>query len=323
MKRFLSVLLAALLLSAAFVPAALADDLYGLTIDKLATRTGPGTEYDGGGTYSVQGQYIKVLSRARDKGGIWWVKCEIPYHGEIRVLWTGYKRFDSKTLPLESIPIEGEPTPTITVPPTATPTATPRPTDTPVPVPDWQGAYKQLIATGQYAAYLFNPDPEFNGMLQDRDRTWDSFILYDLDRDGVPELLVWTMFGLEQVDVFTWNGSNAVWVGRIGGDNFFQGFLYYSGYSQPGLVTLLGGPAMEIEFYTVDGVRLVRTEVGRTNVDSEGMETTGITMKLDDPMLYQLLYGTLVSGMDASTFLSDWCTLDDLVYKDDWSLLFR
>ena len=38
--------------------------------------------------------------------GIWWVKCEIPYKGETRVLWTGYKRFDSGTLPLDAIPVE-------------------------------------------------------------------------------------------------------------------------------------------------------------------------------------------------------------------------
>ena len=84
-------------------------DLYGLTIDKLATRKGPGTQYEGGGTYSVKGQYIKVLSRAWDKrNGIWWVKCEIPYKKQIRVLWTGYKRFDPSTLPLESIPLDDD-----------------------------------------------------------------------------------------------------------------------------------------------------------------------------------------------------------------------
>ena len=80
--------------------------LYGLTTQKLATRSGPSTQYDETGTYFVKGQYIKVICRAYDSlTGIWWVKCEIPYHGEIRVLWTGYSRFDSDTLPLDSIPI--------------------------------------------------------------------------------------------------------------------------------------------------------------------------------------------------------------------------
>ena len=80
---------------------------YGLTIDKLATRKGPGTQYEGGGTYSVKGQYIKVLAKAWDKrNGIWWVKCEIPYHGEIRILWTGWKRFDHSTISLDDLPTE-------------------------------------------------------------------------------------------------------------------------------------------------------------------------------------------------------------------------
>ena len=82
-------------------------ELYGLAIEKLATRDGPGTQYKEKGTYSVKGEYIKVLSRAWDsRNGIWWVKCEIPYKGETRVLWTGYKRFDSGTLPLDAIPVE-------------------------------------------------------------------------------------------------------------------------------------------------------------------------------------------------------------------------
>ena len=80
---------------------------YGYTIDKLATRKGPGTQYDGGGTYSVKNQWIKVLAKAWDKrNGIWWVKCEIPYHGEIRVLWTGWKRFDHSTISLDQLPEE-------------------------------------------------------------------------------------------------------------------------------------------------------------------------------------------------------------------------
>ena len=83
------------------------DGVYGLTIDKLATRKGPGTQYEGGGTYSVKNQWIKVLAQAWDsRNGIWWVKCEIPYHGEIRVLWTGWKRFDHDTISLEDLPEE-------------------------------------------------------------------------------------------------------------------------------------------------------------------------------------------------------------------------
>lgn len=87
--------------------AAAGCELFGLAVQKLATRKGPGTQYEEGGTYSVKGQNIKVLARAWDsRNGTWWVKCEIPYKGKIRVLWTGYSRFDAATLPLENIPIE-------------------------------------------------------------------------------------------------------------------------------------------------------------------------------------------------------------------------
>lgn len=80
--------------------------LWGLTIDKLSTRSGPCTIYEDMGTYSVKGKWIRVYCRAWDKrNGIWWVKVAIPYRDETRILWTGYKRFDKSTLPLESIPI--------------------------------------------------------------------------------------------------------------------------------------------------------------------------------------------------------------------------
>ena len=108
-KKCIALILGAvLLLSSLCTLAQAANGIPGLTIDKLSTRTGPGTQYTDSGTYSVKGQWINVLSRAWDShNGIWWVKCEIPYNGEIRVLWTGYKRFDSSTIPLDSIPIEG------------------------------------------------------------------------------------------------------------------------------------------------------------------------------------------------------------------------
>ena len=97
----------AILPASAAPTAAPQSEVYGLTIDKLSTRTGPGTQYDEGGTYSVKNQWIRVLAKAwDDRNGIWWVKCEIPYHGEIRVLWTGWKRFDHSSMSLDSVPEE-------------------------------------------------------------------------------------------------------------------------------------------------------------------------------------------------------------------------
>lgn len=83
------------------------EELYGLVIKKLATRSGPSPRAEDTGTYSLKGQRIRVYSRAYDPiENAWWVKCDVPYHGEIRTLWAWYTRFDSKTLPLESIPID-------------------------------------------------------------------------------------------------------------------------------------------------------------------------------------------------------------------------
>ena len=83
------------------------EELYGLVIKKLATRSGPSPRAEDTGTYSLKGKRIRVYSRAYDPiENAWWVKCDVPYHGEIRTLWAWYTRFDKKTLPLESIPIE-------------------------------------------------------------------------------------------------------------------------------------------------------------------------------------------------------------------------
>lgn len=81
------------------------DEIYGLAIMKISTRSGPSTKYPETGTYDLAGQYLRVLARAYDEENeIWWIKCVIPSNGH--ALWTGYKRFEHSTLPLESIPIE-------------------------------------------------------------------------------------------------------------------------------------------------------------------------------------------------------------------------
>lgn len=77
--------------------------LKGLTTTRLSTRSGPGTTYSETGSYNnLANTWVQVRSRAWDnRNSIWWVEVLI---GD-QWLWTGYKRFDSSTLPLESIPI--------------------------------------------------------------------------------------------------------------------------------------------------------------------------------------------------------------------------
>ena len=259
-------------------------EIYGLTIDKLSTRLGPGTQYKEGGTYSVKGQYIRVISRAwDDRNSIWWVKCEIPYHDELRVLWTGYKRFDKSTLPLESIPIEGEETSSgITGTNTVSGSAA--------------AMYRSFVSNGQYQQYLRNGDKDFNLMLQERDKNWDRFALYDMDQDGSPELFVYSEYGVEQIDVFTCANGQVQWIGKMGGDNFFQWIFLLPGRTE--VFATIGGPAMEIDAISYRQGIFQKTIVGNTMVDSEGMNTTGIKMYISDNALYQTLYEMLVEERD-------------------------
>jgi hypothetical protein len=80
-------------------------ELYGYTIDRLSTRNGPGTGYADMGTYShLKNVWVQVRSRAWDESnGIWWVEVLVGNQW----LWTGYKRFDSASLPIDSIPLWG------------------------------------------------------------------------------------------------------------------------------------------------------------------------------------------------------------------------
>ena len=64
---------------------------------KLATRSGPGTEFQEPGTFfgkNWQSTTVKVLKKSWD-GSIWWVQVEFDYgnYGKYRV-WTGKKRVD-------------------------------------------------------------------------------------------------------------------------------------------------------------------------------------------------------------------------------------
>ena len=66
------------------------------------------------------------------------------------------------------------------------------------------------------------------------------------------------------------------------------------------------------------------TFIGMTEVDWEGMETTGIDMYTSNDTLYRLLYDTMTgTGTDRSVYLEDWCSLEDLVNNAAWDKLFR
>ncbi len=264
--------------------------IYGYTISKLPTRKGPGTQYEDGGTYSVKGQWIRVLSRAWDsRNKIWWVKCEIPYKKAIRVLWTGYKRFDPNTLVLEDIPIEGESGHTSSGNSSGSAS-----TGNTSAAANWYQTYFNFVRSGQYRNYLKNSNREYDQLLRERDTQWDRFTVFDMNGDGVSELLVKTEYALEQVDFFTIRENGIVWLGSLGGDNFFQMVFHYPGNND--ILAALGGPVMDIRRASYTGSGFQAQKIARTTVDSSGDYTTGIQMYVSDQNLYNQLYGSFVSG---------------------------
>lgn len=188
--------------------------------------------------------------------------------------------------------------------------------------PDWQGIYRRLIESGEYSHSLRAENPEYAQMLHDRNASWDSFAVYDLNQDGTPELLTRIDYAIEQIDVFSCDGGQARWVGTMGGDNFFQAVLCYDGAGIPGrLYTLEGGPAMDITEYRIVSAGLLRRKIGRTRVDWEGEETIGVEMFENDSTLESLLTASLVSGPDQAEYLV-WHGWSELSAGSGWGALF-
>ena len=108
MKKITAILLALMLLAGT---AALADYygtwnqyteyawISGKLNQRLATRTGPGTQYDGAGSYFSAGKTLTLLSKAYDdRNKIWWVQTEFTYGKQKIRAYTGAKRIDGLNL---------------------------------------------------------------------------------------------------------------------------------------------------------------------------------------------------------------------------------
>ena len=169
---------------------------------------------------------------------------------------------------------------------------------------DWRTAYRAFTASGEYRDYIQPVDPLFNDTFADRDEygVWENFSLGDIDLDGTPELIVTSIYGLEQADVFTFTGGQVRHLGVMGGDNFFQIMFSYEG--RPCLYAAMGGPAMTIDAYTVENGALIRAAAARTEVNADGDDTVGITMYTDDDALRRLLEGTFLGkGTDEAVIM--------------------
>ena len=76
--------------------------LYARAVDKISTRSGPTTGYNGLADFSVKGHWMHVLSRVYD-GSIWWLQIEFEYEGKLVRCYTGLKRVD---IPIDRVPDE-------------------------------------------------------------------------------------------------------------------------------------------------------------------------------------------------------------------------
>lgn len=68
--------------------------LYAKSNQRISTRSGPSTGYNGLGDYfSGGGELVRVLSRVHD-GNIWWLQVEFEYKGALVRCYTGLKRIN-------------------------------------------------------------------------------------------------------------------------------------------------------------------------------------------------------------------------------------
>ena len=74
-------------------------------VEKLATRSGPSTEFTACGQIDLRGTYVTVYSLKYDNYGEPWVEVEINAGG-LRRVWTGAKRLDLNENQLRMLPVE-------------------------------------------------------------------------------------------------------------------------------------------------------------------------------------------------------------------------
>lgn len=157
----------------------------------------------------------------------------------------------------------------------------------------WKDAYHQFVTSGTYNDSLHSVMPEFEESFKTRDMEMTYFALHDMDLDGVPELLVETLYTLEQCDVFTFDNGSVKWLGSMAGENFIDAFFYFNDLDYIGLFVSEGGPAVSVDLYTIQSGKLKKTYIGRTKVEKKDgyFDTTGFDMSLQDEKLYRYLSG--------------------------------
>jgi len=87
----------------------------GKTTRVLAGRSGPATEYSSLGTYRMKGEYVRIVNKSYDANKLCWLQVEVRYGSKIRRIYTGLKRFDSKSFKLANVPTEKSRNKSVTV----------------------------------------------------------------------------------------------------------------------------------------------------------------------------------------------------------------
>ena len=110
MKRLITLIALIVLVTVTTVlPACGEQTVYSIQtrlIEDLATRSGPGTQFTGCGSYRMKGQNVTALSWAYDRGGVLWVEVEFTYGGAYRRAWTGAKRLSANAKQLTRLPYD-------------------------------------------------------------------------------------------------------------------------------------------------------------------------------------------------------------------------
>ena len=137
--------------------------------------------------------------------------------------------------------------------------------------PEWIDAYRQFIIKEQYLT--LSPD-DFD------DEEPIRFALFDMDRSGVPELIIFTGHGYHAASycmVYSYLNGKIREIGSIGCGwwDFYCGVFYFKNREFPGLLfTDAGGGYEWTEYYTVVNNQVTDETIAEAY---EGSETTALT----------------------------------------------
>ena len=187
---------------------------------------------------------------------------------------------------------------------------------------NWKTAYRQFMISDAYNDYLHCSVPEFEDAFNDRQNSRSEvFALHDINLDGVPELIIESLYGIEQCDVFTFESSTVKWLGTMGGDNFINDVFYFNDLDYLALFSSEGGPGHTVDMYSVGTSGLVKTHVGATDLNSEG-EIIGFHMSISDDKLAGYMTAFIVNYPPEKGRLLNWARLEDLQNDTEWNTFF-